>query len=284
MEIIKDTQLLIDRIQVYKSEGRSIGFTPTMGALHSGHISLVEPSLAENDISIVSIFVNPTQFNEKSDLAKYPRDLETDAKLLEKAGVDILYAPTIDGIYPDGSDYKVQLDLGEMVRVLEGEHRPGHFEGVLQVVKRLLDIVEPNHLYMGQKDFQQFSLIQAMISKLNLEVKLRVCPIKRAANGLALSSRNRRLSKEGTLLASIIHMTLTHIKNHFQEKSVEEWKAWAMENLSNEWSDPEYFEFSDGFTLANVIDKENHNYIVASTAVWIEKVRLIDNMIIKKVD
>ncbi len=284
MEIIKNTQLLEQKIKDYKKANKTIGFTPTMGALHDGHISLVEPSLAENDLTIVSIFVNPTQFNEKSDLEKYPRNLDADADLLSKAGVDILYAPSVEGIYPDGSDYEVDIDLGNMVKVLEGEHRPGHFDGVLQVVKRLLDIVKPDHLYMGQKDFQQFSLIQAMIQKLQLPVNLRVCPIKRAANGLALSSRNQRLSKEATLLGSIIYMTLDHIKNNFHQKTVSEWKKWAIDQLDNDWSEPEYFEFSDGYSLEDVELQENHQYIVASTAVWIEKVRLIDNMIIKKVD
>ncbi len=282
MKIVNDANELHAMAKAWKAQGKTIGFTPTMGALHKGHISLVAPSLKENDISIVSIFVNPTQFNESSDLEKYPRTLDEDAALCEAAGVDIIFAPGVNDVYPEGADYSVDLPLGNMATVLEGEHRPGHFEGVIQVVKRLLEICIPDHLYMGQKDFQQFSIIQRMIDYFEMPVTLRVCPIKRAYNGLALSSRNQRLSKEGKLLGSIIYSTLCYVKENFEEKSIAEWREWAMLELTNDWSTPEYFEFSDGQTLETVHDTSKHDYIVASTAVWIDEVRLIDNMTIKQ--
>lgn len=276
----QSTSELIQIIDALKAEGKSIGFTPTMGALHHGHLSLISLCKSENDISICSVFVNPTQFNEKSDLDKYPRDLDKDADLLGTVNNDILYAPSVSGIYPDGLESKVDIPLGNMLSVLEAAHRPGHFEGVLQVVKRLLDIVRPDNLYMGQKDFQQFSLIQKMITHLAMPTQLRVCPIIREANGVAMSSRNQRLSKTGLMQASIIHYVMSYVKQQYALQKPEDLKKWAMDYLKTEWCEPEYFEISDGYSLENVNNREAHDYVVASTAAWIEGVRLIDNMIL----
>jgi pantoate--beta-alanine ligase len=178
----------------HRRAGRTIGFTPTLGALHSGHLQLMQRSQRECDVAICSIFVNPTQFNDPTDLKKYPRTLKADKTLLESIEVDYLFNPLVDEVYPKGLDTHVEIDFGQLDKVMEGAMRPGHFAGVAQVVKRLLDMVRPTHLYMGQKDFQQFTIIQHMIDLLDMPVQLVVCPIVREADGLAMSSRNRRLS------------------------------------------------------------------------------------------
>ncbi len=282
MEIIKEVRVLEEKLKEIRSAGKTIGFTPTMGALHDGHLSLVSRSVEENDVSVCSIFVNPTQFNEKSDLDKYPKTLDADSAMLEKASVDFLFFPSPKEIYPNGESYEVDLPLDGMDEVLEGEFRPGHFKGVIQVVKRLLEITNPNHLYMGQKDFQQFSLIHAMITHFQMPTTLVVCPIKREPNGVAMSSRNVRLSKKGKLLASIIHWTLAESKKRLKNNTVKEVETWALENLTTEWCKVEYFKIVDGYTLKDIIDKKDHDYLVASLAVWIEDVRLIDNMTLKQ--
>lgn len=282
MEVIRTTEELIVRIAELKNVKKSIGFTPTMGALHEGHYSLISRSLEQNDISICSIFVNPTQFNNADDLEKYPRTLEDDANGLEKAGCHILFAPSIDDIYPGGSDsYKVDIDLKGLDTKMEGEHRPGHFDGVVQVVKRLLDIVQCDRLYMGQKDFQQFTIIQHMIDTLGMSVQLIVCPILREDDGLAMSSRNRRLTPDHREKANIIHRVLTRSKEWLKSKSLTEIEETALEYMDVPGFRPEYFTLIDGTTLEPIHDKEGVDYIVACTAVWAGEVRLIDNMILK---
>lgn len=282
MEVIRTTEELLKRIEELKNVKKSIGFTPTMGALHEGHYSLISRSLEQNDISICSIFVNPTQFNNVDDLEKYPRTLEDDANGLEKAGCHILFAPSIDDIYPGGSDdYKVDIDLKGLDTKMEGEHRPGHFDGVVQVVKRLLDIVQCDRLYMGQKDFQQFTIIQHMIDTLGMTVELIVCPILREDDGLAMSSRNRRLTAGHREKANIIHRVLTQSKDWLKSKSLSEIEETALEYMDIPGFRPEYFSLIDGTTLEPIHDKEGVDYIVACTAVWAGEVRLIDNMILK---
>lgn len=265
-----------------KSKGLTVGFVPTMGALHAGHVSLVKEAKKINNKVVVSIFVNPIQFNDKKDLEKYPRTLENDILLLKPQKVDVIFAPDADEIYPNGDTEGADIDLGGLDTYMEGAFRPGHFKGVAQVVKRLLDIVKPDHLYMGQKDFQQFTIIQYMLSSLEINTKLVVCPIKREANGLAMSSRNERLSRSTRDMASIIYKVLKSAKRQMATKSPEQIIKFAMSKLVVHPIVPEYFAIVDGNLLTPVNDFGSHDYVVACVAVWADGVRLIDNLIMKK--
>jgi pantoate--beta-alanine ligase len=271
-----------DQIIALKAKGLKIGFVPTMGALHNGHLYLIKKAKKENDITVVSIFVNPTQFNDKKDLEKYPRTLEKDQLMLMSVRTDILYAPEPDDVYPEGSNNNFSIDLGGLDTVMEGTHRPGHFNGVAQVVKRLLEIIQPDNLYMGQKDFQQFTIIQYMINTLNIPTKLRVCQIVREQNGLAMSSRNVRLSAKARENAKLIHNTLKAVKKKIKSHTASELAQYALKRLAKPPFEPEYFDIVDGNTLQPIENIDKHSYIVACTAVWIEGVRLIDNMILKQ--
>ncbi len=281
MKVITYLPELRATIQHFRQSGKTIGFTPTMGALHKGHISLVQYSKNETDISVVSIFVNPTQFNDRKDLDKYPRDLFNDTTLLKGADVDILFTPTIKQIYPGRLKPLPPLDISDMAGRLEGEFRPGHFEGVVQVVKRLLDVVCPDVIFMGQKDFQQFTIIQYMIDHFDLPTRLRVCPIIREKNGLAMSSRNRRLTSGLRQKAGIIHDTLLYVKTQLGKVSVPVLEERAMHRLDTPDFYPEYFKIVDGRTLESIETLRGHDYIVACAAVWAGEVRLIDNMILR---
>ena len=265
-----------------RSKGKTIGFTPTMGALHSGHGALVQQSLDKNDISVVSIFVNPTQFNESSDLDNYPRTLKADEKLLNKLGNVIIFAPSAAEVYPKGLVTEVEVDLGGIDEQMEGAFRPGHFAGVVQVVKRLLDIVLPDDLYMGHKDFQQFTIIQRMIDVLQLPTRLIVVPIQRHDDGLAMSSRNVRLMSNDRDRANIIYRTLKAIKRKKSKLSPKECIEYAMKRCNIEGFKPEYFSIADGYTLRDIKSWDKHKYVICCTAVWAGEVRLIDNMVIKK--
>jgi len=282
MEIIKTVAAVKRNLDKERAKGKKIGFIPTMGALHDGHMSLEEKSNKENDITIVSIFVNPTQFNEKSDLEKYPRTLEADADLLDKHGCNYIFAPKTKQIYPKGENQSIALDITALTQHMEGPNRPGHFEGVVQVVHRLLEIVEPDNLYMGQKDFQQFTIIAHMLKKLKIKTKLRVCPIKREESGLAMSSRNVRLTPANKKKAAILYETLSYIKKNLTKFKVKTLEKKALEKLDIRGFKPEYFKIVDGKTLAPIEDVSAHKYIVACTAVWAKDVRLIDNMVMKK--
>ncbi|WP_235298083.1 pantoate--beta-alanine ligase [Portibacter marinus] len=282
MQVFKTNKNLQASLLKYKIKGKTIGFVPTLGALHEGHASLVERSKRLSDITVCSIFVNPAQFNDPKDLIKYPRTLKEDKNLLEELKTDILFIPSKDEIYPADLQLEIDVDFGSLFTVMEGEHRPGHFDGVVKVVKRLLDIVCPDHLYMGQKDFQQFSLIQHMIDELEIPTQLIVCKIKREPNGLAMSSRNERLTKENREKAAIIYKTLKAVKRKAKDKDFEQLKEYAMDKLSIENFKPEYFEIVDGRTLQSVNDYEDSDYIVACAAVWAGDIRLIDNIILKK--
>ncbi len=282
MRLIRKTAELEAYVKKLKGEGKTLGFTPTMGALHDGHFQLVKRTIDENDISICSIFVNPTQFDQQSDLEKYPRTLESDSAGLEQTGCHILYAPTVAEIYPDGADYEVDVDLGGLDELMEGAHRPGHFEGVVQVVKRLIEVTSCDRLYMGQKDFQQFTIIQRMIDVLEMPTELVVCPIIREEDGLARSSRNRRLTKEHRAKADILYRMLGQAKDWLEEgRSPLEISYKAMEYLDLPGFRPEYFDLIDGRTLKKVNQVENTDLVVACTAVWAGEVRLIDNMVLK---
>ncbi|MBK6564896.1 MAG: pantoate--beta-alanine ligase [Saprospiraceae bacterium] len=261
---------------------KTIGFVPTMGALHQGHLELVKKSIKENNITVCSVFVNPTQFNDKSDLEKYPRTLDKDCTLLRTIKTDVVFAPTVAEIYPSNIEVVVP-ELGGLDLVMEGEFRPGHFEGMAQVVKRLLDIVKPDRLYMGQKDFQQFTIVQYMLKKLQSEVKLVILKTIRENNGLAMSSRNQRLSEEMKNKAGLIYRTLTTVKKQTGKKTPEMIAEYAKKRLSKAGFEVEYFAIVDGNSLKIVHDFNKHSYVVACVALWAEGVRLIDNMILKNV-
>lgn len=269
-------------LSAYRKQGLSIGFVPTMGALHQGHLSLVEKARKKNDIVVCSVFVNPTQFNNAGDLAKYPRTLKKDAQMLKSAGCHILFAPAVDEIYPPGLDTEVHFSFKGLDKMMEGKFRPGHFKGMAQVVKRLLDLVAPDDLYMGQKDFQQFTIVAHMLKTLKLPTRLVVCPILREENGLAMSSRNERLSADLRSRAALIYKTLKAAKPKLKTMDVREIEKWALQKMRVPDFNPEYFSIVDGYSLKPVKDFHAHDYIVACTAIWAGDVRLIDNMIFKK--
>ena len=282
IRVIQSAKELSDVVIFNRDKGYSIGFVPTMGALHEGHITLAKKSKRENDITIVSIFVNPTQFNDKKDLDKYTRDLDGDILKLIPTDIDIVFAPTAAEVYPDGEQAGQEIDLAGLDTYMEGKFRPGHFKGVAQVVKRLLDIVMPDKLYMGQKDFQQFTIIDHMIKTLDIKTTLVVCPTIREEHGLAMSSRNERLTKETRAKAGIVYKTLKTIKRNKSKKSIAELIENGLKKLNIPPFEPEYLTLVDGYKLTPVTDVETSDYVVACVAVWADGVRLIDNIIVKK--
>lgn len=279
MLVFFDVNTLCAWLNDQKQSGVSIGFVPTMGALHAGHISLIKSSLTNNDITVCSIFVNPTQFNDPADLAKYPRTYDADCKLLISGYCDVLFYPTVEEIYPKDT-IEVKVDLKGLDNVMEGIHRPGHFKGVVQVVHRLLDIVKPDRLYMGQKDFQQFTIIDHMIKVLHLPVELVMCPIAREHNGLAMSSRNERLSNEGRKQAGELFAVLSKVLNLRKTHSPKQATTSLFAELNHDPFKPEYIEIVDRYTLKPIDRWQEEGTQVICTAVWLEGVRLIDNIIL----
>jgi len=275
----------VHQLQIYinqlKEDKKSVGFVPTMGALHNGHLSLIEKAKAENDYVVCSIFVNPTQFNDVSDLEKYPRTAGKDIQLLTSVDTEILFMPSAKEVYPEGLDTTLELNFGDLANVMEGEFRPGHFDGMAQVVNRLLNIVQPHNLYMGQKDFQQLTIVRSMLKQLDSEVNLVMCPIIREEDGLAMSSRNVRLTPKNRKLSVKLNQTLKAAKEMISVKTPTEVKAWAMKELNIPEFKPEYFQIVDGITLQPINDFEGTDFAVACTAVWVGKVRLIDNLVLK---
>ncbi|MCO5936581.1 pantoate--beta-alanine ligase [Mucilaginibacter sp. RB4R14] len=256
----------------------TIGFVPTMGALHNGHLSLIAQAKQANDITVCSIFVNPTQFNDAKDLKKYPRPIEADMAKLELAGCDILFNPAVNEMY-DGNE-QWHLDVGRLEYLLEGEFRPGHYQGVMQVVFKLLDIVKPTNLYMGQKDYQQIMVVNKMIELLNIPVNIVMCPIEREADGLAMSSRNVHLTAEDRQHALVLSKTLNWVKDNFDRLNIAELQQQAMDKLAaEEGVEPEYFRIVDGKMLLHA--SENTQIIVALTAARVGKTRLLDNVLIR---
>lgn len=263
------------------SQKAPIGFAPTMGALHEGHLELIRMAKRDGCIAVASIFVNPTQFNDPKDLEKYPRTPEKDAALLVTADCDALFIPSVEEVYPPGMELTIHLDFRQLDQVMEGEFRPGHFKGMATVVHRLLDIVQPHRLYMGQKDYQQLSIVRDMIRQLNLPCELVMCPTVREADGLAMSSRNVRLTPGMRAAAPVIHQTLQWAKTALAagQKSVDIQQE-AMRRLSAAGLRPEYFEVVDGVTLLPVEDRNASNFVVACTAAFAGEVRLIDNLLL----
>ncbi len=258
--------------------GEQIGFAPTMGALHLGHLDLMRHSKAQNACTVCSIFVNPTQFNDPKDLEKYPRTPEKDLEMLESVGTEVVFMPSVEEIYPPGLNTTLQLELGQLDKVMEGAFRPGHFQGMAQVVKRLLDLVQPDHLYMGQKDFQQFSIVGHMIRQLQLPVELVMVPTVRETDGLAMSSRNVRLSPAQRQAAPVIFQTLEWAKTQLGRQPIADIEAAALQRLNLPDFRPEYFQIVDGRTLLPVANPADHDWIVACVATWVGEVRLIDNL------
>lgn len=282
MFIFKKTADLKAFLEKKNASIHPIGFVPTMGALHEGHLSLIRMSKSSNSLSICSIFINPTQFNQAADLQQYPRTPSNDIALLAKVGCDVLFLPEVSEIYPPELDTTVDIELNGLDNIMEGEFRPGHFAGVLQVVKRLLDIIEPDNLYLGQKDFQQFSIIQHMIRELSLPVNLMIAPIVREPNGLAKSSRNERLTPKQKEQAGVIYEALLESKAQLDTDDIPGIKMKALQKLNLPGFKPEYFEIVDGTTLLPVNHKDDSDWIVACTAVWAGEVRLIDNIVLKE--
>jgi pantoate--beta-alanine ligase len=257
-------------------ENQSIGFVPTMGALHEGHISLINKSKAANSITICSIYVNPTQFNNPLDFEKYPITIESDIAMLEEAGCDLLFLPSTDEIYPE--DFvKINYELGYLETILEGKYRPGHFQGVCMVVERLLKIITCDILYLGQKDYQQCMVIEKMISLRNMNIQLVIAPTVRETDGLAMSSRNRRLSDEERQNAVVIFNSLMNMKSQINEHSIEEIVTEAKKMITEKGFEVDYVELTDRH-LKPIEKTAQPNGIIALIAATINNIRLIDNM------
>lgn len=259
-----------------RRKGKTVGFVPTMGALHQGHIALISRAKKETDIVVCSIYVNPTQFNDKNDLAKYPRPIEADKALLEKNNCDILFLPSSTEMYPNG-EVSEEWNFGQLDKVMEGAHRPGHFNGVATIVNRFFQIVEPDLAFFGQKDFQQLAIIRAMVIQTNSTINIIACPTLRESDGLAMSSRNVRLTNEDRKAAPLIFKTLSWIKDNFQSKSVKELVSDGKKQLASiPNSKLEYLEIVNEETLLNT---ENKNDLgVVCVALKLGDVRLIDNV------
>jgi len=279
MKIITTNQELIHSISDERLLGRSIGFVPTMGALHQGHLDLIRASLDRNCYTVCSIFVNPIQFNDPKDLEKYPRTLSSDSEMLLKAGCDLLFAPDVAEIYPKVPDTTPSFDMIGMDRVMEGKFRPGHFDGVVQVVYRLLDLVKPDHLFMGLKDYQQQAIIGRMILALNLPVFLVSVETTREEDGLAMSSRNARLTPEWRQKAPIIFETLQAVKTDvLAGKNISRIEAFYFSKLTELGFRMEYLEICNPLTLQPISHFKDK--AVVCIALWAGDVRLIDNILI----
>jgi len=273
---IKGIQQLLNNFSL---EGKKIGFVPTMGALHAGHLSLLETSRKENDISVCSIFINPSQFNNQNDFIKYPVRTENDILLLEKNQADIVFMPSQEEMNSLNFHEKVAFNLDGLDLVLEGSHRPGHFQGVCEVVEKLVKIVKPATLYLGEKDYQQCMVLKKLIRLLQLDIQIRTCPITRAESGLALSSRNMRLSAEGKIRAATIYKMLSFIKRNLTTNNWPALKESSMEMLlKNGFETVDYLEMCTIDSL-QILDlaRENQEVIIL-VAAFIEGVRLIDNI------
>lgn len=277
MQVFNTKNELVSLIDKLKGEHKTIGFVPTMGALHEGHLSLVEEAKKECDVVVVSIFVNPTQFNDPEDLKRYPRTLENDLELLRTLDCDVAFAPSVEEIYPE-PDTRT-FSYAPLDTVMEGKYRPGHFNGVCQIVSKLFLIVEPTRAYFGEKDFQQLAIIREMVRKYPFDLQIVGCPIVREADGLALSSRNARLSQEQRQQALQISKTLFASVDYAKTHTLADTKAFVEKCIDNaEGLRLEYFEIVDGNTLQTVHAWEESDYIVGCITVFCGEVRLIDNI------
>ena len=260
--------------------GTRIGFVPTMGALHNGHLSLIQQCREHTDLTVSSIFVNPTQFNDPKDFEKYPVTIEKDIEMLVNTGCDLLFLPSAKEIYPDGTAHLPHYDLGYLETVLEGKYRPGHFQGVCQVVHRLLEIVQPDDLILGQKDYQQLMVIKKMIRLTGLSTHVQTGSTFREKDGLAMSSRNMRLNETDRVTATAIYQTLLQMKEQLKPGSVLQLKEMATKHLTDKGFRVDYTELANADTLELVEDWNGQDKIVALIAAYLTEVRLIDNMIL----
>lgn len=282
MKVLRTVGELRQAMESHRNAGQTIGLVPTMGALHAGHLSLMERSCRDNDITVASIFVNPTQFNNATDLKTYPRTEEKDCALLEKAGVDYAFVPSVEEIYPE-PDTRV-FDLGEVAEVMEGAMRPGHFNGVAQIVSRLFSYVNPTRAYFGEKDFQQIAVIRRMAQLEGFDFEIIACPIVREADGLALSSRNVRLTPEQRKIAPAIHRTLARSLDMTRDKSVGEVKQWVKEEIDRQpFMTTEYYEIVNPLTMQPTDSwMTPDGPAVGCVTVYCGDVRLIDNITYSK--
>jgi pantoate--beta-alanine ligase len=277
LNIFSTRQALQQHLQQTRALNKTIGFVPTMGALHQGHLSLIEQAKQQNNEVVCSIFVNPSQFNDPKDLEKYPRTIEADIKLLEQVNCDVLFNPAVNEMYDDNEQW--HLNIGELEHLLEGKFRPGHYQGVTQVVYKLFNIVKPDVAFFGQKDYQQFLIIRKMTELLNMPVKLVMCPIMREDDGLAMSSRNIHLTPDDRKHALVLSKTLNWVKDNFDKNSIAELKKEAELKISAEPGvELAYFEIADGDTLHRA--GKDTKSIVALVAAKVGKTRLIDNVVL----
>ncbi len=278
MKVVKTINEVKVEIASQRNVGKTIAFVPTMGALHSGHTELMCRAKEDKSYVVVSIFVNPTQFNNPNDLRKYPRTLEQDLRMCESVGVDLVFTPSVEEIYPKQDTRK--FDFGILDKVMEGVHRPGHFNGVAQVVSKLFAIVAPHRAYFGQKDFQQLAIIRRMVADLNLGIQIVSCPTVREEDGLAKSSRNTLLTDQQRNSAPLIAKTLFAARNKKAVKNVKETIDWVISEVN---SDPllrvEYFEIANAQTLEPITDWDEAESVVGCIAVQVGEVRLIDNVL-----
>ncbi len=281
MIVISKVKELEEAVEAFRHEGKSVGLVPTMGALHEGHLSLVKRCREENGVVVVSVFVNPTQFNNKEDLRTYPRTEEADKALLAKAGCDIVFMPTVEEVYPE-PDTRV-FDLGKVAEVMEGAMRPGHFNGVAQIVSKLFMMVKPDRAYFGEKDFQQIAVIRQMVKSEGFKLQIVPCPIVREADGLAKSSRNVRLSPEARSIAPNIYRILSESVDYAKSHSVAETTQFVTDGINSyPEMEVEYYQIVDGLSLMPVADWNDSDYIVGCVTVYCGGVRLIDNIAYKK--
>ncbi|MBD5300556.1 MAG: pantoate--beta-alanine ligase [Bacteroides sp.] len=276
MEIIRTVAELKAKLDGAREKG-SIGLVPTMGALHAGHLSLIQRARKENDIVVVSVFVNPTQFNNPNDLATYPRTEEADTAMLREAGVDYAFIPSVEEIYPEPDTR--QFDLGPVAEVMEGAMRPGHFNGVAQIVSKLFDFTRPNRAYFGEKDFQQIAVIRRMAELEGFDIEIVDCPIKREDDGLAMSSRNVRLTPEQREVAPVIHRTLEGSLSWATDHTVEQTKRYVIDEINSfPFMQVEYYEIVDALTMQPIKDWNDTDSAVGCVTVFCGDVRLIDNI------
>ncbi|MCQ2084357.1 MAG: pantoate--beta-alanine ligase [Bacteroidaceae bacterium] len=277
MKVITTVSELKEILDNCRKAGKTIGLVPTMGALHEGHASLVRRSVHDNDITVVSDFVNPTQFNDKNDLQNYPRCLDADCSLLDKEGAQYVFAPSVEEMYPEPDNR--QFDFTPLDKVMEGPNRPGHFNGVAQIVSKLFYAVEPDRAYFGEKDFQQLAIIREMVRQLNLKVEIVGCPIVREEDGMALSSRNMLLSKAERKLAANISRTLFESRIYASQHTLALTRKHVIDTINSfDGLEVEYYEIVDGNTLQPIDNWDSSSYIVGCVTVRCGKVRLIDNI------
>ena len=282
MKIFTTKQEIKSFLSTLKEQNKSIGFVPTMGALHQGHLSLIKKAKKKNEIVVVSIFVNPTQFDNKEDLVKYPKTLENDTKLLESVSCDLLFHPSVEEIYAENVTSE-KFDFDGLEHQMEGKFRDGHFDGVGTIVKTLFEIVEPNNAYFGQKDFQQLQIIKKMVEKHQLDLKIVGCPIFREDDGLAMSSRNTRLTKDHRKAAPFIYKTLKKARKKFKKESPLFVSKWVEKKFKKHpLLELEYFTIADEKSLETIEKKESDKKYRAFIAVFAGEIRLIDNIRLKK--